>query len=468
MKGEKAVERDWVYLKIDDDRMRVALCIKIPEGEEAPHFSPEFIEDYLHENGITTGIDKNAIMALSEYVEYGKDIVVARGKPPINGKDGVYSFHVAMEDIKDKPIVNADGSVDYYNSLKLAMVKQDELIAVYIPPTPGEYGYTVFAEMLPPVKGRELRPLRGKGFTISENGREYRAAINGRIYRDGERIIVENVYVVKGDLDVEKGNLTFNGDVEVRGDVRSGLTLNAAGNIYVHGHVGGCRLISGGKITIRKGIQGRNKCTIVAESDVICSFMERCTINSGGDVYADSILDCDIAARNRIYVNSKKGMIVGGNISGMQGILAKHVGNTLGVNTMLIAGATPDHMREVAILTEMLEKINGNIELLDRSLKMYDRIPGDKCTKETEAVRTKIIRAKVMEAARQKKLKDRLEVVNEEIAKAKQEANVRITGVVHIGTKISMYGNIYTVNEDLKDVKYIYRNHQVEQLSGEE
>ena len=73
-----------------------------------------------------------------------------------------------------------------------------------------------------------------------------------------------------------------------------------------------------------------------------------------------------------------------------------------------------------------------------------------------------------MEAARQKKLKDRLEVVNEEIAKAKQEANVKITGVVHIGTKISMYGNIYTVNEDLKDVKYIYRNHQVEQLSGEE
>lgn len=462
------MERDWVYLKIDDDRMRVALCIKIPEGEEAPHFSPEFIEAYLHENGITTGIDKNAIAMLSQYVEYGKDVVVARGKPPVNGKDGMYSFNVAMEDIKDKPDVNADGSVDYYNSLKLAMVKKDELIAVYIPPTPGEYGYTVFAEMLPPIKGRELRPLRGKGFTISEDGREYRASTNGRIYRDGERIIIENVYVVKGDLDIEKGNLNFNGDVEVSGDVRSGLTINADGNIYVHGHVGGCRLISGGKITIRKGIQGRNKCTIVAEGDVICSFMERCTINSGGDVYADSILDCDIAARNKVYVNSKKGMIVGGNISAMQGILAKHVGNELGVGTMLVAGVTPDHMREVAILTETLEKINANLELLDKSLKMYDRIPGSKCTKETEAIRTKILRAKVMEAARQKKFKERFEIVNQEIDKAKEEANVRITGVVYVGTRISMFGSVYTVNEDFKDVKYIYRNYQVEQLSGEE
>lgn len=135
---------------------------------------------------------------------------------------------------------------------------------------------------------------------------------------------------------------------------------------------------------------------------------------------------------------------------------------------MLIAGVTPDHMREVAILTEMLEKINENLELLDRSLKMYDKIPGSKRTKETEVVRTKIIRAKVMEAARQKKLEERFEIINEEIDKAKEEANVRITGVVHVGTKISMLGNIYTVQEDLKDVKYIYRNCEVEQLSGEE
>ena len=261
---------------------------------------------------------------------------------------------------------------------------------------------------------------------------------------------------------------SYNGDVEVRGDVRSGLTINADGNIYVHGHVGGCRLISGGKITIRKGIQGRNKCTIVAEGDVICSFMERCTINSGGDVYADSILDCDIVARNKVYVNSKKGMIIGGNISGMQGILAKHVGNALGASTMLIAGVTPEHMREVAILTETLEKVNANVELLDKSLKMYDRMPGAKYTKETEALRTKIVRAKVMEVARQKKLEERFEIVNEEIDRAKEEANVRITGVVHVGTRVSMLGNVYTVNEDFKDVKYIYTNYQVEQLPGDE
>ncbi len=462
------MERDWVKLKIDDDRMTVSLSIKVPYGEETTCFSPEFIEEYLYENGINAGVDKNAIAALSEYTEYGHEIVVAKGKKPVNGKDGTYQFNVRMEDIKDKPAINEDGSVDYYNSLKLATIKKDELFAVYVPPTPGEYGYTVFAEMIPPAKGRELRPLRGKGFTISEDGREYRAQTDGRIYKDGERIIIENLYVVKGDLDIEQGNLSFNGDVEIKGDVRSGLTVNAEGNIYVHGHVGACHLISGGKITIRKGIQGRNKCTIASKGDVICSFIERCTINAGGDVYADSILDCDIAARNKVYVNSRKGIIVGGNVSGMQGILAKEVGNDIDVATMLTAGVIPEYMREVAILNDSLEKVNGNLELLDRSLKMYDKIPGDKRTKETESVRMKIIRAKVMESTRHKMFTEQLEKINAEIDRAKEEANVRITGIVHAGTRISMGGDIYSVKEDLRDVEYRYRNYKVVQLAGDE
>lgn len=88
---------------------------------------------------------------------------------------------------------------------------------------------------------------------------------------------------------------------------------------------------------------------------------------------------------------------------------------------MLIAGVTPDHMREVAILTEMLEKINENLELLDRSLKMYDKIPGSKRTKETEVVRTKIIRAKVMEAARQKSLRNGLRLSMRRLIRQKRK-----------------------------------------------
>lgn len=251
------MEKDWVILKIDDGRMTVSLMVTKPEGEQQLCPPKGFIENYLKEHGVTAGIDKDAIAKLYKPENYGQDIVVARGKPPVNGRDGFYEYMVALEDDRSKPIIKEDGSVDYINSLKLAMIKKDDLFAVYVPPTQGEPGYTVCSEVVPPIKGKDLRKLRGKGFVVSEDGKEYRAALDGRIRKNEDKIIIESVYEVHGDLDIQQGNVKFNGDVEVRGDVRSGLTIETNGNIYIHGHVGGCRLIAGGSITIQKRYSGQ-------------------------------------------------------------------------------------------------------------------------------------------------------------------------------------------------------------------
>lgn len=460
------MERDWVVLDISEDRMTVSLSIKKPEGEEEPCFSPEFIESYLKENRITAGIDRQAIEALSSYVEYEKPVVVAKGKPAVNGRDGVYQYTVPLEDIKHKPVLNEDGSVDYINSLKLAMVKENDLIAVYVPATKGDYGYTVFSEMLQPVPGRELRALRVKNIVANDDGTEYRAKITGRIFKENERIVVEKIYIVKGDLDIEQGNIVFNGDVEIKGDVRSGLSITAEGNIFIHGHVGASRLIAGGDVTIRKGIQGRNKCTIVAKGDVACSFIERCTISAGGTIHADSIMDSDVAARVKINVNSKKGVIVGGNVSGMQGIVAKESGNDAGITTVLQAGAIPEHMRAAAEMSNTLEAVLRDIKILDEHLKKYDALDGSQRTKEIEATRMKILRAKVIKAAEQKSLYEKLTALNNEIDKAKHEAVIKITGTVHLGTQIKMGQASYIVKKSCRDAEYSCENYQIVQAAG--
>ncbi|MBQ8412325.1 MAG: DUF342 domain-containing protein, partial [Lachnospiraceae bacterium] len=424
------MEKDWVVLKIDEGRMWASLSIKEPIGEEAPYFSPEFIERYLRDNGITAGIDKEAVGALSNCVAYGQDIIVARGKAPVNGRDGVYNFTVTLEDAKSKPTIRPDGTVDYYNSLKLAMVEEGDTIAVYEPATSGEYGYTIFSEMVPPVKGRELRPLRGKGFVYNEDDRRYIASYGGRIYRQAERIIIDKVYFVKGDLDIEQGNIKFNGDVEIRGDVRSGLTIETDGNIFVHGHVGGCNLTAGESITIQRGIQGRDKCLIVAGKDVACSFVERCIIKAGGNVYADSILDSEVFARQTVNVCSKKGMIVGSEVTGLQGITAKTAGNDTGIATNLRAGVHYEDLVRISELNEKAFKLKQAIELLEKNLKIYDSLDGSKITKETESMRMKILRAKVVEVTELKSVQEEIHRLEEEIEQARKEARIHITGIV--------------------------------------
>ncbi|MBE5946124.1 MAG: DUF342 domain-containing protein [Lachnospiraceae bacterium] len=462
------MEKDWVVLKIDDQRMWVSLTIKEPIGEEPPYFSPEFIESYLRENGITAGINRESVEALSQHVAYGKEIIVARGKPAVNGQDGFYQYTVMIEDSKSKPVINPDGSVDYYNSLKLAMVDKDELFAVYIPPTAGEYGYTVFSEMLQPVKGKELRPLRGKGFYTSEDGREYRACYRGRIVKNENRITIDKIYIVKGDLDIEKGNINFNGDVEIMGDVRSGLSIVTDGNIFVHGHVGGSILAAGGSITIRKGIQGRNKCDIEAKGDVVCSFIERCIIKAGGNVYADSILDSDVTAKQKIIVSSRKGLVVGGIVTGVQGVIVKEAGNETGVLTVLQAGIVQEELELQTALVQEREKLIETIELLNKNLKVYDNLDGNKRTKETEALRMKIFRAKVIKVTELKSVDEQLNKVGAAIDSARRDALIEVTGLSHAGIKINIGRTHLITKETWKDVVYKSINEKIVVKSGDE
>lgn len=462
------MEKDWAVLRIDEHRMWVGLTIKEPEGEECTQFSEEFVERYLRENGITAGINKDAIHMLVSHMEYGREVIVAKGKEPVRGQDGFYQYTVMLEDARSKPTVNPDGSVDYYNSLKLAMVQEGDLIAVYVPPTPGEYGFTVFSEMLPPVKGKELRALRGKGFIVSDDGKEYRAQFDGRIYRENTRIVVEKMYIIRGDLDIEQGNIRFNGDVEVKGDVRSGLTIETDGNIFVHGHVGSCMLTAGHNITIRKGVQGKGKCLIKAGGDIACSFVERCHIRAKGNVYADSVLDSEINAGNRVVVSSRKGLVLGGTISGMQGVTVKEAGNAAETATVLQAGVIREELQKLTNLTEQHHDVTEEVELLDRNLKRYDNLDGSRHTKETEATRMKILRAKVIKMTEQKKLADEIAVLNDEIELARAQANVRIKGVCYAGTIVNIGSGRYEVKEACKDVDFRFGLNEVVMLAGDD
>ncbi len=462
------MEKDWVIMNIDPHRMWVSLKIKEPEGEEYPYFSPEFIEQYLRDNGITAGINREAVEALANNVAYGEEVIVAKGKDPVKGRDGFYQYTVVLEDAKSKPTVREDGSVDYYNSLKLAMVQKDEVFAVYIPATKGEYGYTVFSEMVPPIKGRDLRPLRGKGFVASEDGREYKALYDGRIFKENERIVIEKIYIVKGDLDIEQGNIKFNGDVEIKGDVRSGLQIETEGSIFIHGHVGASQLTAGGSITIRKGVQGRNKCTIISKGDVACSFIERCIIMADGNIYADSILDCDVTSKQKVILNSKKGLVLGGKVFGMQGVQVKESGNDAGVTTTIHAGVMHDEIVRLTKMEVERQQLEETIELLDKNLKIYDKLDGSKVTKETEALRMKILRAKVIKASEKKHLDDEINTINAEIERARRQAKVRVTGVVYAGTQICIGRNTLLTRETWKDVTFFSKSDEIVVMAGGE
>lgn len=466
------MDKSMIVCNISANHMWVSMAIRKPEGEEDVTFSTtyllDFLMEYLKEKGIKAGINRVAVETLASYVAYDKEVVVASGKQPVDGADGYYKYFVPLEDKKAKPVVAADGSVDYLNSLEIAMVEEGQIFAQYIPPTKGEYGYNVFSEMIKPNPGKQIPMLKGKGFTISEDGKQYIAKLSGRIYTENDRIIIDPVYVVKGDLGIEHGNIQFNGDVEVRGDVHSGLKIEAAGSIFINGHVGNCKLKAGGTITIGKGIQGKNGCEIEAGGDVAGSFVEYCNIRSGGKVYANSLLDCRVFARDSVYVTSKHGCIIGGSVNAMQTIEAKGLGNESGTITKLSFGEMPEYRKELNVAKNRLKKVKEDIQVLEGQLEKYDMLDAKSITKEMENIKMQIVRAKVLRQTEERELGQKIESLGEELQRARRQSCIKVSGVVYPGVMILSESAIHAQTEAVKEVYYRSWLNKIQVLSKEE
>ena len=272
-------------IRVDNRKMWATACLEVPVAQ-GTFFTADYVENELYKRGIVAGIRRDVIADMIENPVVGREYVVAEAMNPITGDAGYFEYKVDIRDEKNKPTIREDGSVDYYNSLSLAMVNVGDFLVEYFPAKEGTPGYNIYNEELPARKGKEQPRLKGSGFNVSDDGREYYSTTNGRIYLQDDKLIISPVYIVNGDLGIEEGNIRFNGDVEIKGDVRSSLEITTEGSIFIHGHVGGCKLRAGKNITIRQGVQGREKCIIEAGGDVACSFVERCVIKSGnGNIF---------------------------------------------------------------------------------------------------------------------------------------------------------------------------------------
>lgn len=456
------IENNWCSLKVDNESMHALMCIHAPSGEEEMAITEECVRDFLAAQKIVYGLSDVGIYAISHHISYEQYVCVAQGKAPTKGKDGYYDFCREMQDIKKKPLVNADGTVDYLNSLILATISEGEILAIYRPPTEGEDGCDIFGNFINQLgRGKDALPLRGRGIRADEDKVNYYAEYSGHIVMEGTHISIEKLYRVSSDLDIEVGNINFDGDVEVMGDVRSGMELTARGSVFIHGHVGACKINAGENITIDKGIQGRDNCNIVAGGDVACKFVERCYIVAGGNIYADSILNARVKASNQVMVTSKMGVVVGCEVFGMTGVVVKEAGTETGTPTLLRAGLERAEYNRAKELFQKIAKIDAQTAELNSHLENMN--PGSKpedARKAAEA-KTQIMRAKIVLASDRKVCQEEYDVLKERIADNDKNSVVSITGTVFPGVRIYIGDEPYLVPEAVKEVKYMRRGNAV-------
>lgn len=444
------LENNRSRVRITEDGLSAFLSLAPPDENEK--YEQRDVLDILSKNEITEGILGNTIKNLLQYNNYSVEILIAQGKPAQDGKDGNYIF--LFDVVRDnKPKVLPDGSVDYSSMRDVSTVEEGEEIVRYIPAVQGCNGIDVKGRPILAKAGRELTPLKGKGFVASPDKLSYKALTTGKVEFENERLLVTNMITIEGDVNLITGNIEFAGDVLVHGNVITGMSIHAKGNITVDGHVEGSQLIAGKDVSLKNGMQGGGRGEIRAGGAVCGKFFEQTTIYAKGNISANAILNCHIMSEKEIIVTGKKGIIVGGTTSAIMRIEATIIGNMSEVKTKIDLGVDNEIYSHIMKVKEKYEntlceinKIEEAIAKLNKILEKSDR--PEIAEKKLQLLRFKIAKDSVI-ASLQTEMKLTKTKVDNSVG-----AKLIVRKSIYRGTKIDINGVQKIIESENYNVYY--------------
>lgn len=355
--------------KVDfrNNKLEAYITLYAPVGKD--RYTKELIYEILRYHHVIYGIDDEVINKLCEKPCYGKEILIAKGKEEVDGRDGyfVYFFDTSVD---TKPRILEDGTVDYYAMTRIVTVSQGEIVVRYHKAIEGMDGIDVCGYLRKAKKGKELPPLKVKGIKLSEDRLIYTALITGKIELSGDCITISNVLEIKEDIDYLQGNIHFKGDLVIYGNISSGKVVESEGSIVVRGHVEGATIRAGRDVILESGMQGAGKGSISCGGSISGKFFEQVQMKAKENITANTIMNCTMIAGNEIVVTGRRGILLGGSAYAGKKITASILGNYASIKTELVVGARGAFHKKFLRLEREIKELKERLSQVEAAIAM--------------------------------------------------------------------------------------------------
>jgi len=436
-----------VTISVAPDKMKANAIISPPEGGRMLT-SQEFISR-IADSSIAFGTKNDIVEEVCRNPVYNQQILIAEGVLPVNGINGKIEMKFDLHK-NVRPTINEDGTVNFRELNLIENVTRGQVLVSSIPPTQGIPGKNVLGVQISALNGKPAVLPRGRNVEISPDGGCLIASIDGLVnYLDG-KVSVFSIYEVPVDVDNSTGNINFVGNVVVHGNVLSGFTIEAGGNVEVYGVVEGATIKAGGNIVLRRGMQGLGKGMLIADGDIVARYIEHSNVYARGDIKSEAIMHSNVRCGNKMELSGKKGLLVGGTAKVGREINAKVIGSPMATITEVEVGVDPGKRErykvvkdEIALAESDIMKSNQAIEILKKLEKV------GKLSPEKVAILEKSIRTKEFYESKIVELHDEIERLDEEL---EQESNGRILVqvIAYPGTRVAIGTSLLNVRENLQ------------------
>lgn len=448
-------------VQITSDEMK-AYLIMTPPKQGGFDLEIDEIRNILKSNGVIVGIKEDVLNRIIDYPIYNEPILIAEGIKAKNGKDAEihYNFNIT----KEVHFVEEDGKVDFKNLNLIQNVVAGQVLAVKEKATIGEPGRTVTNKIIPQKTGKDCQLLAGKNCHVTEDGMQIIADKNGQAILAANKVNVESINVVNGDVNLKTGNILFLGTVIVNGNVEDGYSVKAAGNIEIHGSVGKCELDAEGDIIISQGVQGKNEGFIRTSKSLYAKFLQDVKIEAADSVYVqDSIMHSFIDATREITIVGKRAKIVGGRLRAGELIQSKEIGSVSGVETIIEVGIDPKKRQRLLELEEEKVKAYKELETITTNLTgledMKKRVKN--LTPEKEEIYIKLINESKRLNTIIQQTEEEINEINSYLGGLKTKGKIIASKLVQPGVKIYIKNSFLNVKTEYKKVVFVLQGNDI-------
>lgn len=353
------------FIYVSSDRMYAWVLVFPPTGW-GKELTKELIFEALEKKKVSYGLVQETFDSLpDDYNRYFHLFLIAKGSKPANGDNG-YLLDYFLRHVERLPEMDEFGNVNYMSLGAEQNVKKGDLICEAIPPTEGIAGRTVLNQELRCKNGKSVSIPKGKNTQVSEDGNKLIASIDGRVEFSGRYFSVKPLLEIPGNVDYSTGNINFIGDVLIHGDVCSGFSVKAMGDIKVDGVIESCEIEAGGDLIVVKGIVGNMETIVRSQHNIYSKYLVNSIVHARQNVHTDSIRYSNVYSDGEVQVCSGRGLIVGGQIRAAQGIEAKIVGSVYESPTSVFLGGQPYANFEKQLLSRNIKEMKDEMEKLER------------------------------------------------------------------------------------------------------
>lgn len=454
-----------VSVNISDNEMKVHVVIS-PPGVGGSDLTARVLLASLASSRVVHGIKEDVVQRLEDHPVFSEPVLVAEGTPPIIGKSAKinYSFDKGRVKLEFK---EKKGSVDFKDMNLIQNVVKGQVVAKKIPAESGSVGTTVLGKMLPTRDGEDVEIQAGTNVKLSSDGTSAIATESGQVVMSGDKINVEPIYEVAGDVNHKSGgNVIFLGNVFIKGSVVDGFMVKASGNIEVAGNVGKCEIDTDGDVIIHQGINGKGGGSIRSGRSVWTKFVENANVEAKEMLVAsDGIINSKVVAGKRIVCQGKRASIVGGTLMASEVVRAKTLGSVSCSETRIEVGYDPHSVQKMEKLTEDLKRAGFELESLARDINtLKSQATSDvPLPDEKEAVLQQLTEKRTARMQDVSTMESELLELKEHLASLNTIGRISAENRVYPGVRVIIKGISHRVRRELGPTTFVKKDHMVVQ-----